>query len=277
VLFLKRVYALLTQPLFEQCNIVIEKILGSMLVVGTVASLDYARTLTDTFVYLISYPIGQAVLRRDPSDHMQTKVMALCKLILHISVPASVFTIVFARDITTVVFQRGAFQQQAIDLVSHAMQGIGFGIWASVLGWILVRVLNSQHRNPTVARIFMVAYAVNALVNVATFKFLGIFGIGLGEASRGVMLLVGTAYALGCSKVVLRLALGAVPMAVLLSALGYGICDVWHTPFWRLTLGILAFAIVVGINMAIMFPEIVKEGLRKFIQIGAKICRIRMA
>jgi putative peptidoglycan lipid II flippase len=277
LLFIQRVYALLTQPLFEQCNIVIEKILGSMLVVGTVASLDYARTLTDTFMYFISYPIGQAVLRRDPSDQMQSKVQLLCKPILHIAVPASVFTLVFARDITIVVFQRGAFQQQAIDLVSQAMQGIGFGIWASVIGWILVRILNSQHRNPTVARIFMVAYAANALVNIATFKFLGIFGIGLGEASRGIMLLAGTAYALGCGKTLLKLSLGTLPLAMVLAALGYGICEVYHTPLWRVAIGVVAFGLVVCINMTLLFPEIVKELLRKFMHIGAKLFHIRLA
>ncbi len=271
--FFKRIRALFSQPIFEQSNIILEKFLGSMLITGTIASLDYARTLTDTAGYFVSQPIGLAVLRRDAASDPVARVKMICKPILHIALPVSAFTVIFATDLVTVVFKRGAFQQEAITLTSGAMEGIAFGIWASVIGWILVRMLNAAHQNLTVAKICMVAYAMNMLVNICTFKFFGSFGLGLGEATRGIVLLAGTSYALNCGKVMLRLVAEALPITAILSIAGLGVLVIHTTPIWRVSIGFVVFAVPLAIYLMLLFPQLAVEVLIKLRRIKGRIFR----
>jgi putative peptidoglycan lipid II flippase len=60
--FARRLRPLIALPIAEQANIWIERTLASRLVTGSVASLDYARTLTESALLLISQPVGYAVL-----------------------------------------------------------------------------------------------------------------------------------------------------------------------------------------------------------------------
>jgi putative peptidoglycan lipid II flippase len=270
-MYFKRVRSLFAQPLLEQFNILVEKFLASMLVVGTVASMDYARTLTDTAVYFIGQPIGLAVLSREAAADPKARVKMICKPLLHIGLPVSAFTLIFATDLTTLVFRRGQFQGEAIRLTSSAMQGISIGIWAAVLGWILVRMLNAAHRNNDVAKVFMFAYACNTCVNLATYKFWGIFGIGLGEAVRGIMLLAGASYMLGCFRVMLGLVATALPLTAIVTLVGLGVCDIYSNPLARLALGAGLFTLFVTLDMAVTFPELTKEVLNRLRKITTRI------
>ena len=60
--FGRRLRPLMLQPLAEQGQVWLERIVASGFAVGTLASIDYARTLTDSAVLLIAQPIGMAVL-----------------------------------------------------------------------------------------------------------------------------------------------------------------------------------------------------------------------
>ena len=100
------------------------------------------------------------------------------------------------------------------------MQGIGIGLWATTLGWILVRMLNAQRRNGTAATVLVCAYTANMAVNVVTYRWLGPFGIGLGEAARGLVLLIGTAQALGCAGLLMRMVARVAPVTLALAGPG---------------------------------------------------------
>ena len=263
--FFRRARPLLIQPLAEQSSTLLERLLASGLAVGTFASLDYARTITETVYFTVSQPVGYVVLGQAPSDDMRDRVRALCRPILHLGLPASVFVITFARDVTIIVFGRGAFQSEAIDLTTTIMQGIGAGLWATTLGWILIRLLNIQNRNGIVARVLAGAYVANMVTNVLTYRWLGPLGLGLGEAMRGVVLLGGAASALGCFGLLLRLVAQAVPVTALLGVAGVLIESAFGTPLTRLAAGMAIYAIVLVPWILLCMPEV---GLHLFKHIG---------
>jgi putative peptidoglycan lipid II flippase len=262
-LFFKRVKPLFAQPLFDQGNNILEKVLSSALSVGTLASLDYARTITDTAVYFISQPIGFVVLGQSAVGDMRARVRAICRPIIHISMPASLFIIIFAQDIVKVVFQRGAFQQHAIALTTGAIQGICVGMWATTLGWILVRMLNVQHRNGTAAKIFVAAYVGNMLVNLVTYKWYGTFGIGLGEATRGFVLVAGTALALKSGRVMLELVLQAIPISLVVAGSALLVRLGHDSPFRQLVYGSSVFCALMLVWLTAFVPEIVRPFVNK--------------
>ena len=104
------------------------------------------------------------------------------------------------------------------------MRGIALGLWAATLGMILLRFLNNAGRNGRAALILASAYAANALFNLVAWRLVGPSGngsilIGIGEASRGLVLLAGTAFALNALWPLSRLLRVVRPLAAALAAL----------------------------------------------------------
>lgn len=217
--YLRRLRPLILLPVAEQGQIWIERLLASALAVGTLASLDYARTLSDCAVLLVSQPLGLAVLSAGPSLDTRAQMDALARPVLAVAVPGSIFLVLFAPEIVELVFHRGAFDAAAIRSTSETLRGIAAGLWATTLGWTLLRMLNSVGRNRHATMIIASAFAANALTSALLVDRLGGFALGLGEGVRGMVLLAGVAIALGTGRHLLRLLLIASPAAALLFVL----------------------------------------------------------
>lgn len=216
VVYMRRLRPLLMQPVGEHALIWIERLLASGLAVGTLASLDYARTLTDCAVLLVSQPIGLAVLSRGPSADLRGQMDALARPVLAMAIPASIYLALFAPEIVTLVFHRGAFDAAAIESTSAILQGIAAGLWATTLGWILIRMLNSVGRNRRATIIVSTGYLANIVVGAVLVRTIGGAALGVGEAVRGVVMLAGVGMALGCLRHLLQLIRLALPIAAVL-------------------------------------------------------------
>ncbi|UGV25294.1 virulence factor MviN [Rhodopseudomonas boonkerdii] len=258
--FFRRLRPLLALPIAEQANIWVERLLASRVGTGAVASLDYARTLTESALLLISQPVGLAVLSsakpKEPSD----QIASIARPILALAVPASAFLFMFAPDIVRLVFFRGAFNEQAVILTSQALQGISCGLWAATLGWILIRILNGTGRNFVAALIIVIAYLVNIGINLLT-SYLphvsesGTLLLGLGEATRGIVLLAGVMMVLKSRKKLLFwLFLASIP-AVLMILSGWQI-HAWFAGSWqRLFVGSVACLVCIALAFAMLLPN----------------------
>ena len=216
--FARRLRPLLLQPLAEQGQVWLERFIASGFVVGTLGSIDFARTLTDSAVLLIGQPIGMAVLASASSKEARHSITSIATPLMVIAIPGAIFLAVFAPDIVGLVFARGAFDETAVRLTSGALRGIAMGIWAATLGSILMRFLNLAGRNREAALVLASAFAGNAVVNIIAWKIVGSSGdgsylIGLGEAMRGLILLAGTAVLLEVHWPLLRLGRQLLPAA----------------------------------------------------------------
>jgi putative peptidoglycan lipid II flippase len=257
--FFRRLRPLLALPVAEQGNVWVERLLASRVGTGAVASLDYARTLTESALLLISQPLGLAVLSSHPSKDVSAQIEGIARPILALAMPASMFLIMFAPDIVRLVFFRGAFNEQALILTSHALRGIAVGLWASTLGWILIRILNSAGRNFAAATIIITAYLVNIVVNLAT-SYLphvaqsGTLLLGLGEAARGIVLLAGVMIALGSRRKLMFLIVLASLPAALMALLGWQVHETFTGTWQRLFAGGLAYLVCIAISMAMLMP-----------------------
>jgi putative peptidoglycan lipid II flippase len=253
--YFMRLRPLILQPIAEHGQIWIERLLASSLAVGTLASLDYARTLSDCAVLLVSQPLGLALLSAGPSVDGPAQMDALARPVLALAVPGSVFLVLFAPEVVEVMFHRGAFNAAAIASTSQALQGIAAGLWAATLGWILVRMLNSAGRNRQATLIVAAAYLVNIVAGTLLVQRFGGLALGLGEATRGVALLAGVSLALGCFRRLLRLLAMVLPGAMLLIALSLVIHLQLDGVLARLASGSLAAACTAGLSFWLMVPR----------------------
>jgi putative peptidoglycan lipid II flippase len=257
--FFHRLRPLLTMPIAEQANIWIERLLASRVGTGAVASLDYARTLTESALLLISQPVGLAVLSNEKPKELGEQIESIARPILALAVPASAFLFIFAPDIVRLIFFRGAFNEEALILTSQALQGISCGLWAATLGWILIRIINGAGRNFVAAIIIVAAYLSNIGINLLT-SYLphvadsGTLLLGLGEATRGIVLLAGVMMVLKSrKKLLLWLFLASIPAAVMIVA-GWQIHE-WFAGTWqRLFVGGAVCLACIAVSFAMLVP-----------------------
>ncbi len=258
--FLRRLKPLLVQPLADFGQTWLERLLASASGAGTVASLDYSRTLTESALFLVSQPVGYAVLAKGhvPASDTERRMNAIARPILALALPASIFLVIAAPDVVRLVFARGAFAAEAIEKTSLALQGISAGLWAATLGWVLIRMLNASGRNAAAAWVLVAAYATNGLVDITLVGHLGPLGLGLGEAARGIVLLLGTAAALGCLAGLLRIILLAAPAcAVLVVAELLIMGEIGHL-LPRLAMGALAAGLAIIVQASILTPDLMR-------------------
>jgi putative peptidoglycan lipid II flippase len=266
--FFRRLRVLLAVPLAEQGNVWVERLTASRLTTGAVASLDYARSLTESALLLISQPVGMAVLSNHAPKNIHAQIEQLVRPLLALTLPASAFLLVFATDIVRLVYFRGAFGDEALLLTSHALRGIAFGVWAATLGWILIRLLNGSGRNGVAALILVTGYLVNMAFNALTSALhpasdQGMLLLGLGEASRSLVLLAGVALALEERRKILSLiALAALP-ALLMTALGLLIQDAVADLLPRLFVGGLACAFCLAVAVGLLMPTAALSALSR--------------
>lgn len=266
--FFRRLRPILALPLAEQGNVWVERFTASRLTTGAVASLDYARSLTESALLLISQPLGMAVLSHHAADDPRARTEAMLRPLLAMILPASAFLIVFSTDIVRLVYYRGEFGDEALLLTSHALKGIGFGLWASTLAWILIRLLNSAGRNGVAALIITLSYVANM-----GFNFLipwlhgapesGMMLLGVGEAIRSTALLFGVVLVLGdWKKVLTPIGIALVP-ALLMVVLGDLVQGHVDGTLQRLIVGGCAYLLCLAFAVGILMPTMVASVLRR--------------
>jgi putative peptidoglycan lipid II flippase len=263
--FLRRLRVMIAQPIAEQAQIWVERSMISGTASGLLAALDYARTLTTTTVYLISGPVGLAMIAHSGGMNQQAmrrRVEGLSRPMLILLMPASVFLMQFSPDIVDLMFARGEFGAKGTALTSGSMIGISAGLWAVTLGMIMIRILNGERRNGSAAIVVVQAFFLNMLFNLWLSPRMGAVGFGLGEAVRGIAMLTGASLALRCGWTVLRLVLQMLPWCA----------SLWLLSIWahsekvmliQLGLGVIAYLCVVSCAALVMMRPSCLQLLRE--------------
>jgi len=266
--FFRRLRVLLALPLAEQGNVWIERLTASRLTTGAVASLDYARSLTESALLLISQPLGMAVLSQHAPRDPRAQTEALLRPLLALTLPASAFLLIFSTDIVRLIYFRGAFGDEALLLTSHALKGIACGVWAATLGWILIRLLNGAGRNGVAALIIVSAYSANMGFNLLIPLFNpapagGMQLLGVGEAIRSFVLLLGVVFVLGdARKLLMVMGLALLPTA-LMAVLGMMIQETVTGVMPRLAAGGTAYLLCLALAVGILMPGVAGAALRQ--------------
>lgn len=259
--FWLRLRPLMAVPIADQANVWIERILASHFGVGTVASMDYARTISESAVLFVSQPLGLALLSAAPTTDYSARMQALARPLLAVVLPASVCLGIFAPDVARFVFSRGAFNDQAVFLTGEALRGISLGLWATTLGWVLLRMLNSVGRNTAAALILVSAYMANLLANlllsqIHSSTFDGPLLLGFGEAIRGFVLLGATVAVMRCGREMLKLLVLAAIPALAMGVFGWIIDEMVTGTVYRLILAGLGCGVSIMIGGYILAPQI---------------------
>lgn len=180
---------LLFLPFLLQGSVVAERAVASLINVTTISALDYARFVSETFIVLISVPIAFAGLTKWNSSNeceLQTNLKLLLTPLLLITIPVSAFIFENSYSIISLLYQRGAFDQESLATTSDILYGLSFGLWAHIISYILIKVLNSQFRNSIVLRIMAIGLSLNIFFNLFFYDIFHSLTLGIGNSLYGL-------------------------------------------------------------------------------------------
>jgi putative peptidoglycan lipid II flippase len=169
-----------------QINIFVGTILASLLPPGSVSYLYYADRIVELPLGVFAIAVGTATL---PSfsdqvamgriDELKRTIAFSLRLILFITIPATVALIALRVPIISVLFQRGEFSAQATTLTAQALLCYTVGLWAFSVIRIIVSAFYSLQDTRSPMKAAIVALIVNAAFSVALMFPLKHGGIAL--------------------------------------------------------------------------------------------------
>lgn len=169
-----------------QLNLMVNKIVATLISTGAVAWLYYADRVNLLPVGVIGVAVGVALvplLTRNiqSGDNAaalsnQNRAIELCLLL---TLPAAAGIAMLAGPITSVLFERGAFTPADREAVAAALVAFSFGLPAYVLNKAMTPGFFSRGDTKTPVKAAAVAFVVNVVLNIGLMNVLGHIGIAL--------------------------------------------------------------------------------------------------
>jgi len=156
-----------------QINIFVSTILASLLPSGSVSYLYYADRVVELPLGVFAIAIGTAALpsfseqvARGHFEDLKKSIVFSLRLILFITIPATVALIALRVPIISVLFQRGAFDMQATIMTSQALLFYAVGLWAFSVIRVIVSAFYSLQDTKSPMKAAIVALVVNVVFSV---------------------------------------------------------------------------------------------------------------
>lgn len=223
-MFWRRLRPLLLIPVILQGSIAVERAVGSLLGVEVVAATEYARFVVDSCMALLAAPLGLAGLAsfaRMKADEVGDGLGRLIPPVILVAVPLALILSLNSRGIVTLLYARGQFDERAVDVSSVLLMGFALGIWAHVLGYTFVKVLNARGANFQVAIVMALSFGIPIAVNLLLYRQWGAFTIGAASSIGGVLMFLISARWLSVLGYSTRLLALALPGAAVAAVAGY--------------------------------------------------------
>jgi putative peptidoglycan lipid II flippase len=154
---LRRAFAvlpiILTIETIGQLNVVVDRFFISILPTGGLSALNYANTVYQIAIGAFGVTVGTVIFptmsEYAVSENREKLIQLFSKAIrwvLVATIPVVLASLVFSREIVTVMFQRGAFDEQASLMTANALQCFSIGLAGFVSYIILAKIYYALHK-----------------------------------------------------------------------------------------------------------------------------------
>jgi putative peptidoglycan lipid II flippase len=170
----------------NQINILVDRTLASGVAVGAISALNYAQRLNGfvqaLFVAPISTVLYPTISRMAAEGNIKGLKRSMLEAISSVNfflVPATVGALVFSKEIVGLLFGRGAFTPEAINMTTAALFYYSFGMIAVGVRGILSRAFYALQDTRTPMVNGTIGVIINILLNIILSRYLGIGGLAL--------------------------------------------------------------------------------------------------
>lgn len=177
----------------NQINVLVDRTIASTLVVGGISALNYANRLNifiqGIFVMSIAtvmYPlISKMVVDNNIKGLKKTLSDAITGINLLV-IPTTIGSMIFTSPVISLLFGRGAFDSQAINLTSSALFFYSLGMVGFGLREILSRAFYSMQDTKTPMINAAIGMMLNIILNIILSHYLGIGGLALATSIAAI-------------------------------------------------------------------------------------------
>lgn len=209
----------------RQCQVFVERFLGSYLTEGSISHLNFAAKTAQVSMTLVlavavvSFPAFSRAASAGDDDAMRSTFERTVRVVAALILPAAAVLVVFARGIVATLFEHGAFDAGDTGATAAIMQVYAIGLIGQVLVSVAVQPSFATRRD--LWRPFAAAAAGLAVTVAVGASLLGVLGaraLALGNATGIITMAV--LLLLGARRQVVgldlgRLALGAARLTVI--------------------------------------------------------------
>lgn len=172
--------------LMGEINGYVDKMFGSMLSIGSVTALSYGEMISFMAYNVIALPAGnymypklsQSIYSKNSKEIVELMRIVFSVLII-VSIPISLFISFYSREIITVLFFRGKFTVESLNLTSNAL--VLYSLYILPMGLRMFYNLLFNAMKLPKYNLFSGVFSLfsNFLLNFIFYKYLGVAGVAL--------------------------------------------------------------------------------------------------
>jgi len=177
----------------SELNIVVDRVMASYLTPGSIAALGYAGRLVQVPLVIFSSSIATAVfpffatqVAENKMEEMKDSLAKSIRMAGFIFIPLTVMLIILARPLIQLLFQRGAFTQEATGLTSIILVCYSFQLFFYTGGILLGRVFFALRQMMTVLKMAIFGLILNVILNFVFIRLITPPAAGLALSTSGV-------------------------------------------------------------------------------------------
>ncbi len=186
-----------------QFNFVINTILASTLPEGRLAALTIAFVLimlpegvVAQSIATVLFPTLSQLAARGQHDALRQAFSAGFRVVLFLTVPASIGLIVLGTPIIQLLYQRGAFTADSTAQTANALQFYAAGLFAFSGLEIITRTFYALHDTATPVKVGIAAFVLNVALSLALIGPLAQGGLALANSLATTVEMLGLLYLL---------------------------------------------------------------------------------
>lgn len=178
-------------------NVLVDRTLASKITVGGISSLNYAGKVNALLQGIIVlsivsyvYPKFSHLAVQKKKDELKSVINEAVVTIAFLLLPATVFILFYCKEVITIIFGRGAFDEDAIIMTASVLFGYTIGMIANGLREVFSRVLFAFKDSKTPMFNGVLGMIANIILNLVLSKFLGIAGLALATSISSFFILI---------------------------------------------------------------------------------------
>lgn len=238
----------------NQLNVIADRTMASS-IYGAISSLRYAYRVDNVLesVIILSlatvmFPVFAKNIAANNMEAFRNSVAKSMNVVTFTMLPCSVFAIIFSKDIISLLFNRGAFDAQAVENVSVAMKYYSVGLACFSYNVILTRAFYALKKVKLVSIVSIGTLVSNVLMNLLLKPIMGIGGLALATSISNIfttilfmILFYKYAEKIFYRQVFAEFCKVALPSGIMAAAI-YGIC-LYLKSYYLLSIG---FSLLLG-------------------------------
>lgn len=182
----KRIIPSLFGASISQINLLIDTMIASTMIAGSISWLYYSDRLLELPLALIGIAISTVALTKlskyFAKKRLQDFTNVVNKALLYgvlLGLPCSIGLIIMADNLIITIFQYGSFSEEDAIKSSQSLIAYGFGLLPLIIAKIFTTVFLSRGDTKTPVKAGLVAMFTNILLNVILGRYYGHIGIAL--------------------------------------------------------------------------------------------------